>query len=95
LDDKTIDDIRDRATPLKEAHIRGFYAALDALTADERVVFVLKHLEGLTMQEIARIGGYSLTTAKRRLRKGTAKFESRALKETVLVTMLEEFCHES
>jgi RNA polymerase sigma factor (sigma-70 family) len=89
--DTKIDDARDSRRPLKEAHIRACYAVLDDIGADERVVLVLKHFEGLTLEEIAEIGGYSLRTAKRRLQKGYAAFRERALKETVLVTFLEEF----
>jgi RNA polymerase sigma-70 factor (ECF subfamily) len=94
IEDGAVDDMRDRSSPLKEAHIRGFYIVLNDLSADERVVFVLRHLEGLSMPEIARCGGYSLATTKRRLRKGTAKFKERALKETLLLTMLEELGHD-
>ena len=89
--DTEIGDVRDHRRPLKEAHIRACYAILNDIGVDERVVLVLKHFEGLTLEEIAERGGYSLRTAKRRLRKGYAVFKERALKETVLVTLLEEF----
>ena len=84
-------DFPDGHRPLKEAHIRACYAILDDIDIDERIVLTLKYFEGLTLEEIARIGGYSLRTAKRRLQKGYAAFKDRALKETVLLTLLEEF----
>lgn len=67
-----------------------FYRMLDKLSVDERTVFVLKHFEGLTTDEIAHRSGYSLRTANRRLRSGRAKLKEMMMKETLLIQLLEE-----
>ncbi|MBN2525427.1 MAG: sigma-70 family RNA polymerase sigma factor [Deltaproteobacteria bacterium] len=85
------DLISDNNRPLKDAHVRAFYRALDKLNTEERLIFVLKHFEGLTMAEIAKLSGLSVRTAKRRLYSGTARLRDLMMKETVLVTMLEEY----
>ena len=82
--------VEDGNRPLKQAHIRACYAILNDLGVDDRMVLTLRFFEGLTLEEIAEIGGYSLRTAKRRLRKGYAAFRERAQKETVLISLLEE-----
>jgi RNA polymerase sigma-70 factor, ECF subfamily len=76
--------------PLRDVYSRTFYRMLDKLSADERTVFVLKHFEGLTTDEIAHRSGYSLRTANRRLRSGRARLKEMMMKETVLIHLLEE-----
>lgn len=75
----------------KDAHIRAFYRIVNELDADERVVFILKHIEGLTLIQIAKISGYSLRTAKRRLYSAMAKLKDKMMTEPILITLLEEF----
>jgi RNA polymerase sigma-70 factor (ECF subfamily) len=53
--------------------LRRFYEVLDTLPADERFVFALRHVEGMTLVEIAEFSGVSLSTAKRRLHKATVR----------------------
>lgn len=43
--------------------------ALDALPVAERTCWVLRHLEGYRLAEVAELAGCSLATAKRRLRR--------------------------
>lgn len=52
----------------RQALVR-FYAILDRLGAQERTAFVLRHLEGMKLEEVAEALGTSLATAKRRLRR--------------------------
>ena len=47
--------------------LRRFYAILDELTARERLVFALRHLESMTLEEIAAVLAISLSTVKRTL----------------------------
>lgn len=47
--------------------LRRFYAVLDGLTARERLVFALRHLESMTLEEIAAALRISLSTVKRTL----------------------------
>jgi RNA polymerase sigma-70 factor, ECF subfamily len=53
--------------------LRRFYEILDTLPAAERFVFALRHVEGMTLTEIAESSGISLSTAKRRLQKATTR----------------------
>ncbi len=76
---------------LKYAYIRTFYRMLDKLSADERTVFVLKHFEGLTTEEIAVRSGVSLRTANRRLAGARAEMKNLMMKETVLIHLMEEY----
>jgi RNA polymerase sigma-70 factor, ECF subfamily len=48
-----------------------FYALLDKLGTNERTAFVLRHMEGFKLEEIAEHLGVSLATAKRWLSRGT------------------------
>jgi RNA polymerase sigma-70 factor (ECF subfamily) len=77
-------------SPLRDVHIRAFYRMLDKLSADERTVFVLKHFEGLTTDEIAERSGYSLRTANRRLCSGRARLKEMMMREPLLMHLLEE-----
>ncbi|WP_437336617.1 RNA polymerase sigma factor [Sorangium sp. So ce394] len=53
------------------------YAILDTLNADDRTVFVLRHMEGMSLPEIAEAAGVSLATVKRRLSRATELVSSR------------------
>ncbi|WP_437945525.1 sigma-70 family RNA polymerase sigma factor [Sorangium sp. So ce296] len=53
------------------------YAILDTLNADDRTVFVLRHMEGMSLPEIAEAAGVSLATVKRRLSRATDLVSSR------------------
>jgi RNA polymerase sigma-70 factor (ECF subfamily) len=56
--------------------LRLFYAVLDKLAAEERMIFVLRHVERLTLEEVALSMGISLATAKRRLARSNQKVEA-------------------
>jgi RNA polymerase sigma-70 factor, ECF subfamily len=47
--------------------LRRFYVVLDQLSARERLVFALRHLESMTLEEIAAALEISLSTVKRTL----------------------------
>jgi len=47
--------------------LRAIYALVDRLPAGERVALVLRRVEGLNLEEVARRMGLSLATVKRRL----------------------------
>jgi RNA polymerase sigma-70 factor (ECF subfamily) len=47
--------------------VSGLYAILDRLDAKDRMAFVLYHIEGLELTEVAEALGVSLATVKRRL----------------------------
>jgi RNA polymerase sigma-70 factor (ECF subfamily) len=53
--------------------LRRLYALLDRLSTRERLVLVLRHVEGMTLEEIAEAMELSLATVKRGLRRATAR----------------------
>jgi RNA polymerase sigma-70 factor (ECF subfamily) len=61
--DRTVDTIDAEA---RQA-LRRFYAILDRLNAEDRAAFVLRHMEGMKLDEIADALGVSLATVKRRI----------------------------
>ena len=56
--------------------LRRFYVVLDKLGAEERMMFVLRHIERLTLEEVSLSMGISLATVKRRLARTTQKIEA-------------------
>ncbi|WP_437328037.1 RNA polymerase sigma factor [Sorangium sp. So ce381] len=60
------------------------YAILDTLSADDRTAFVLRHMEGMSLQEIAEAVGVSLATVKRRLGRATERVSSLVESDTTL-----------
>jgi RNA polymerase sigma-70 factor, ECF subfamily len=73
------------AGPDVSAALRSAYAILDALPPDERVVFSLRHMEGLQFEEIAQLCGASLATIRRRMRRAELQFEKRAALDPLLL----------
>jgi RNA polymerase sigma-70 factor, ECF subfamily len=55
------------APPDAAAELRAIYRTVEGLPPKLRVPLVLRRVEGATMEEIARMTGTSLSTAKRRL----------------------------
>jgi RNA polymerase sigma-70 factor (ECF subfamily) len=51
--------------------LRRLYALLDRLSTRERLVLVLRHVEGMTLEEIAEAMELSLATVKRALRRAS------------------------
>jgi RNA polymerase sigma-70 factor (ECF subfamily) len=51
--------------------LRRFYSLLDTLSADDRMAFVLRHIEGLSLEEIVMATRASLATVKRRIRRAS------------------------
>ena len=74
------------ASPDAEARqaLRRFYEILDDLPVEERTVFVLRHVEGMDLQEVARAVDRSLATIKRRLSRASAKVNDRVLTDPAL-----------
>lgn len=55
------------AGPVVRAELSLLDRALDVLPAEEKVVWTLRYVEGLSLEEIARATGRSLATVKRRI----------------------------
>jgi RNA polymerase sigma-70 factor (ECF subfamily) len=49
--------------------------ALDRLSAGERIAWILRHVEGMSLEETAHESGCSLATAKRRIARAAASIE--------------------
>jgi RNA polymerase sigma-70 factor, ECF subfamily len=56
------------ASPEERAHVAMTYRLLDKLPTGQRVVWVLRHVEGESLDAIARLCGCSKSTVQRRLR---------------------------
>jgi RNA polymerase sigma-70 factor (ECF subfamily) len=65
--------------PDERALLARVYALLDQLTVSERLAWTLRHVEGEQLDDVARICGVSLATAKRRIASAQAKL-GRAVK---------------
>jgi RNA polymerase sigma-70 factor, ECF subfamily len=84
-----VEDLPDIAVPGLDMEarstLRRFYEVLDALPTDERLVLALRHLEGMTLTEVAAATGLSLSTAKRRLSRASARLAKRVANDPLLV----------
>jgi RNA polymerase sigma-70 factor (ECF subfamily) len=65
------------ASPYDRVLLGVVYRALDQLAPDDRIAFVLHHLEGETLDSVARLTGCSITTAKRRIFRAKSALERR------------------
>jgi RNA polymerase sigma-70 factor (ECF subfamily) len=85
------DEIPEPAVELSEpdadlvSNVRGI---LDDLPSEERIALVLHRIEGLSLQDAAVASGMSLSTLKRRLAKGEARFMARAKQHPSLIGIL-------
>ena len=70
------------------ADVRRLYAILDELDPTSRLVFVLRHIEGLELTEVAATMGLSLSTMKRRLEKASTLVLRRVRSDTQLAERL-------
>jgi RNA polymerase sigma-70 factor (ECF subfamily) len=68
--------------------LRATYAVLAELPADERIVFALRHVDGMELIAVAGACGISLATVKRRLGRAQRTFCERAEKHAALVEWL-------
>ncbi|HEY3497341.1 MAG TPA: sigma-70 family RNA polymerase sigma factor [Polyangiaceae bacterium] len=71
---ETLLDVR-HSTPDVESRdlLRNFYALLDRLSARDRLVFLLRRAESMTVEEIADLMGISTSTVKRSLSHATGR----------------------
>jgi RNA polymerase sigma-70 factor (ECF subfamily) len=69
----------DRVTPTSTARVDGFVArdeiwhALSELTDEQREAFLLRHVEGLSYEEIAAIAGIAVTAVRMRVSRACAR----------------------
>lgn len=67
--------VDDAASPETRAHVLTIYRALDGVSADARIAWMLSVVEGHTLEEVAALGGYSRATAHRRIQAAQAAVE--------------------
>ena len=61
------------APPDAMAELRSIYAIVDELPTDERLALILRRVEGLPLEEVARLCNCSLATVKRKIAAAEAK----------------------
>jgi len=76
-----------------EAWVPRFYAVCERMRAEDRIVFVLRHVEGLPLEETARAAACSLATAKRRLVRAHEVFLQEAPRDPLLARLIEDLRH--
>jgi RNA polymerase sigma-70 factor (ECF subfamily) len=69
--------------------LRRFYTVLDQLAARDRLVFALRYLESMTLEEIAVVLEVSLSTVKRNLNRASARVSRWIATDRDLVTFFE------
>jgi len=68
---------------------RATFRVLDALSEEDRLVFLLRHVHGWKMSDIAELCGASLSTVKRRLARATGRFTVHARREASLEDLMD------
>ncbi len=82
-----------RGAPDTSLFARRFFAVLSQMRPEDYIIFTLRFVEGNSLGEVAAAGGYSLSTAKRRLGRARREFLKRAAKDPVLKSFIEEMNH--
>jgi RNA polymerase sigma-70 factor (ECF subfamily) len=70
--------------------VRALYRLLDVLSADERIVFALRFMEGMDLYEVAAACRVSRATVSRRLQRAEQKFVEAARHHDLLRDWLEQ-----
>lgn len=68
--------VDDAASPEARAQVMAIYRALDGVSTNARIAWMLSVVEGHTLEEVAAIGGYSRATAHRRIQTAQAAVEA-------------------
>jgi RNA polymerase sigma-70 factor (ECF subfamily) len=63
------------ATPEQKSEVARLYRFLRGMNVGDRTVFVLRHVQGNTLEEVVEFSGYSKSTVQRRLRRIEKKLE--------------------
>jgi RNA polymerase sigma-70 factor (ECF subfamily) len=71
------------------AELRVTYRLLERLPADERILFTLRYIDGMGLEELAEVCGVSLATTKRRLKKAQTRFQALARRHPLLAEWVE------
>lgn len=63
------------ASPEKAIELRRAYVAIEKMPAHVRVPLVLHRIDGMSLEEVARVMNVSIATVKRRIAEGAQKLE--------------------
>jgi len=74
--------------------IKHFYEVMGGMGADDRIVFILRFVEGRRLAEIGSMLGCSITEVKRRLARAQAEYRKRAEGDPIVTWLGEERPHE-
>jgi RNA polymerase sigma-70 factor, ECF subfamily len=89
-----VDEVPESAHPTASEEVneatRCTFEVLKGMSADDRVFFSLRFIEGMELAEIALTCDVSLSTAKRRVKDAEKHFVTRARRQEALVPWLEE-----
>jgi RNA polymerase sigma-70 factor (ECF subfamily) len=77
------------AAPEHVQAVRCTYAILDKMPTSERLVLSLQMIDQMSLPQIAEACDISRSTVKRRLRRARTRFETLAMREPVLLELLE------
>lgn len=85
-DDGLLPDTEDLAVPEDDGPeaLRRLYRILDGCSAADRLAFVLRHIEGLQLDEVARALDVSSATVKRQLARVQVRIVTLASRDPVL-----------
>ena len=76
----SLPDIESTSTDAEARHaLRRCYRILDSLPTKERMAFVLRYMEGMTIDEVAAALAVSISTAKRWVNRGAAKVSEQVM----------------
>jgi RNA polymerase sigma-70 factor (ECF subfamily) len=84
----------ERMAPDRQLFVRRFYALVERMKTDDRIMFVLRFVEGRTVLEIAALTGASPATVKRRIARARKFFMKKARTDPVLLARIEDMEHE-
>jgi RNA polymerase sigma-70 factor (ECF subfamily) len=76
--------------PVTAERFRHLYRALDRLDSNGRIAYVLRHVEGYELAEVATACGCSLSTVKRWLARAEQKLQETARRDPVLSMMMSD-----
>lgn len=89
-----VDELPEPPTPSASEEVneatRCTYDVLSSMSADDRVFFSLRFIEGMELSEVALACDVSVSTAKRRLKDAEKHFLARARRHGALLPWLEE-----
>lgn len=65
------------SSPEESAYLSSVYAALDELPANDRIIWVLRNVQGESLQDVVTITGLSQSTVQRSLRRAQAELQEK------------------